>query len=92
MAHYFGLVKGGVVLLPPEVSLADGTVVEIRVAEAVQVAGDERAIGDAAKRRLVALGLLTEIKGATLLPSADDRRLIEVEGKPLSETIIEERR
>jgi hypothetical protein len=90
MALYYGRVKDGVIVLPPDVSLADGTTVEVRVAETPPT--DERAAGEAAKRRLLALGLLTEIKEPPSDPDARRRTPIEVKGQPLSEMIVEERR
>jgi hypothetical protein len=77
-------------VLPPGVSLADGTTVEVRVAEAPSTG--ESAAGEAAKRRLLALGLLTEIKEATPRPDIRKRTPIGVTGHPLSEMIVEERR
>ncbi len=48
---------------------------------------------DELERRLFEAGLLSEIKPpVTDLAPYRDRKLIEVKGKPLSETIIEERR
>ncbi len=44
------------------------------------------------KQRLLAAGLLTEIRPPVLHSPPDSRVLIPVEGKPLSEMIIEERR
>lgn len=48
------------------------------------------------KQKLVELGLLKEVKTLSGVPRAgrwaDDRTPIKVEGKPLSESIIEERR
>jgi len=54
---------------------------------------DEAAAEEEFKRRLVKAGLLREIKPPIKdLSSYRDRKPFEIEGKPLSETIIEERR
>jgi hypothetical protein len=67
----------------------------LRDAEAAEPAGpmDEAAAEEEFKRRLVKAGLLREIKPPIrdLTPYLD-REPFEIEGKPLSETIIEERR
>jgi len=47
---------------------------------------------DELKRMLLEAGLITEIKPVLSDPDEDDFIPIEVSGKPVSETIIEERR
>lgn len=92
MSHYYGRVKGGVIVLPPNVALDEGIIVEIRIATSAQVADADRAVGDAVKQRLLELGLLTEIKDTAAIVPARDRTPITIEGKPLSELIVEDRR
>ena len=54
---------------------------------------EERAAEEEFQRRLVAAGLLKEVKRPLRDAQAfRNRRLIEVKGRPLSETIIEDRR
>ena len=53
----------------------------------------EQAAGQELQRRLLAAGIVSEIKPPiTDLEPYRNRKLIKVKGKPLSETIIEERR
>ena len=44
------------------------------------------------QQHLVEMGLMTEIKPPRSRSPVTERRLVRVEGKPLSETVIEERR
>lgn len=92
MPTYPGVVQGNVVILPDDIHLADGLTVEIHIpasdAEPSSQADPEAAF----LQRLLELGLLTEIRTPDRTQDDRDRVLIEVEGKPLSETIIEERR
>jgi hypothetical protein len=59
---YRGVIKGKTVVIPPDAALAEGTIVEVRLAEAVTEAAD----GDAADQRvqaaLVAVGLLERVQ------------------------------
>ncbi len=55
--------------------------------------GAPASIEDQLEQRLFEAGLLSEIKAQSeALPPRQNRKLIEVQGKPVSETIIEERR
>jgi hypothetical protein len=92
MATYHGVVRSNVVVLPDDVALADGTRVEVRVSDDVAQGGDERRREELFKQELLSAGLLAEIKAPIHSPELGERTLIEVRGKPLSETIIEERR
>jgi hypothetical protein len=92
MSTYYGVVKGNVVVLPEDTELADGLTVEVRVVEpeTEKPGRDEREA--AFLQHLVEIGLLEEVKTPDRTQVEQDRRLIEVKGKPLSEVIIEERR
>ena len=90
MATYYGVVKSNVVVLPDNVALADGTKVEVRVPDDVVQEEDERRRETLFKQELLKAGLLAEIKTPMHSPELSERTLIEVRGKPLSETIIEE--
>lgn len=92
MAVYRGVVKGNVVVLPDDVQLVDGLPVEVHVAQQSleQPARDERET--AFLEHLVDIGLLEEVKVRDRIEAEQERDLIHVKGKPLSETIIDERR
>ena len=56
-------------------------------------AGAPASIEDQLEQRLFDAGLLSEIKSQSEAPPPrQNRKLIEVKGKPVSETIVEERR
>jgi hypothetical protein len=88
MQVYEGVVQNRVVILPQDVHLEDGLRVEIRIPE-MEGESAEALL----KQRLVELGLLAKARkpGKTHVKQRD-RTPIRVEGKPLSEQIIEERR
>ena len=52
---------------------------------------DEPQEEKASRQKLKELGLMTEVKSLSSQPEGE-RNLVEVKGKPLSQTIIEERR
>ena len=87
MQVYEGIVKDRVVLLPENVHLDEGQRVEVRIREVGQKSPEELF-----KIRLVEVGLLEEIRKPSLPLADQDRRPIQVKGKPLSEQIMEERR
>ncbi len=91
MAVYYGVVRSNVVVLPDDLELVDGTTVEVRVLDGSEQ-GDERQREELFKQELVKAGLLTAIKRPVDRPAQGERKLLQVEGMPLSETIIEERR
>ena len=91
MAVYYGVVRSNVVVLPDDLVLADGMTVEVRVPDGPKQ-GDERQREELFKQELVKAGLLTAIKRPLELPRQGERKLLQVKGTPLSETIIEERR
>lgn len=89
---YYGVVRGNVIVLPPETHLSDGLRVEIRPLppsgeRADTLLAEERFMQDLLRR-----GLLTEIRPSAPLSGEEDPIPIEIAGKPLSETIIDERR
>ena len=85
MAIYRGIVKDNVVVLNGDARLSDGTAVDVYVAPSKRAVENEL---------LRARGLLSDAAAApeATLPEGIDRRPIEVQGQPLSETIIRERR
>ena len=98
MPVYRGIVKGNVVVFTEPAGLPDGAEVEVRVVLAVEasppdaMSADERAREDAFERRLLARGLISGIPIREPDPPWIDRTAIDVDGPPLSQTIIEERR
>lgn len=97
MIIYQGRVKDNVVVLPDGARLPDGTAVEVRVAEPQPrgASAEEAPLDDPARRfeeRLLEAGLISEIKPRGSRSPVTERRLIRVEGKPLSEIVIEDRR
>ncbi len=97
MPTYHGTVKGGRIVLPEGVALADGQHVEVRVSKAPNVSTEDQHsepvdVEEEVRRRLLEAGLLTEIRRPGWTTADDDWSPIEVQGKPVSEIIIEERR
>jgi hypothetical protein len=92
MAVYRGVVKGNIVLLDEPVDLADGVVVEVRPMFPPPATPEEREREAAFSRRLLELGLIKSIPTWEPDPPGLDRTPIQIEGRPVSETIIEERR
>ncbi len=93
MAVYRGVVKGNTVIFDGPADLADGTVVEVRPIPNDEPGGDEADQEEAFKQHLVQIGLLKEIRRPQPDPPGTDRTPIPIlDGPPVSETIIEERR
>ena len=88
---YHGVARGNVVVLPDGVEIPDGLPVEIRVLESHDAAAGPEPAVDRLQQRLRERGLLREIRGPAPVASGD-RTPVPVEGQPLSEMIIEERR
>ncbi|MGI8587573.1 MAG: hypothetical protein ACR2M0_07805 [Chloroflexia bacterium] len=88
-AIYHGVVRGNVVVLAEGVHLDDGLRVEVR-APAPEVEA-QQAAEDLLKQKLMESGLVKEFRNPPYPPTGD-RIPIHVKGKPLSETIIEDRR
>ncbi len=89
---YYGVVQDNRVVLPEDVQLREGERVEIRLLDASSFLPALPSPEDLFQRHLLELGLLHEIKAPMSGPPAGDRTPIQVEGQPLSEQIIEERR
>jgi hypothetical protein len=90
MAVYRGVVKGNTVVLEESSGLPDGAIVEVRaVARSLE---EEREREEAFLRHLLEIGMTTRIPQRLPDPPGLDRTLIELDGPPLSQTIIEERR
>ena len=92
MAVYRGVVREGKVTLPDDVALPDGTAVEVRTLETPLGGDTDEERLDRLEQALLASGLMKEFKRPPFPPETGDRTPIRVEGKPLSETIIEDRR
>lgn len=88
---YAGVVQNGVVPLPDDTPLADGTVVEIRVLIPAGNPSEQLTPDSPLAHRLLASGLMSEIKPPLRSLPEGDRTPIQVEGESLSETIIRER-
>lgn len=89
---YRGVIKDRVVVLPEGVELADGSEVEVHVLASDADTTPRARIPDAVKDELLARGLVIEFKDPPMVAPEGDRTPVRVEGKPLSEMIIEERR
>jgi hypothetical protein len=92
MAVYRGIVKGNVIVLDEPADLPDGAVVEVRSMFPPPATPEEREREAAFSRRLLELGLISSIPAREPDPPGLDRTPVRVAGKPVSETIIEERR
>ena len=92
MSAIYGVVRGKVVVLPEDVTLPDGSTVEVRVVSPDRTRADEAQAEEQFKRKLVELGLLAQVRTPAPIPPDVDRTPIEVTGKPLSKMLIEERR
>jgi hypothetical protein len=80
-----GVVKNNVIFIPPDqVQLAEGMTVEVRIPS---LSTEEQF-----KHKLFELGLVTKIKNDFYKVPAEEQPLAQVQGKPLSQQIIEERR
>ena len=87
-----GVVKGRTVLLPDSIQLTEGAEVEVRVRDERRKYTPSAPSGKAFKEKLIEIGLLKEWR----LPREDKAMTVripaEVQGRPLSELIIAERR
>lgn len=91
MQIYRGVVRAGVVVLPEDAHLAEGTPVEVRVLHALMNGVSEEEAERAFERELLALGILSSLPAPLSSPRDNDFEPIEIQGKPLSKTIIRER-
>jgi hypothetical protein len=92
MTVYRGIVRGKTVILTEPVDLPDGAVVEVRVAVPAPAKAEEREREEAFMRHLLEIGLIWAIPPKLPDPPGLDRTPIPVEGRPVSETLIEDRR
>ena len=87
-----GVVKGRTVLLPDSIQLTEGAEVEVRVRDGRRKYTPSSLSEKAFKEKLIEIGLLKEWR----LPRDDKAMTVripaEVQGRPLSELIIAERR
>ena len=87
-----GVVKGRTVLLPDSIQLTEGAEVEVRVRDERRKSAPSALSEKAFKEKLIEIGLLKEWR----LPGDDKAMTVripaEVQGRPLSELIIAERR
>jgi hypothetical protein len=87
-----GVVKGRTVLLPDSIQLTEGAEVEVRVRDERRKHTPSALSEKAFKEKLIEIGLLKEWR----LPRDDKAMTVripaEVQGRPLSELIIAERR
>ncbi|KHD06192.1 hypothetical protein PN36_24775 [Candidatus Thiomargarita nelsonii] len=86
-----GVVKKNVIFIPHQVQLLEGMTVEVRIpssSEKIQMSSTEEQF----KHKLLELGLLTEIKKHISTVPIGEPPLAQIQGKPLSQLIIEERR
>ncbi|MGH2588869.1 MAG: hypothetical protein ACRDJE_28425 [Dehalococcoidia bacterium] len=90
MAVYRGVVKGKTVVLDDAADLPDGAVVEVRAIATSE--DEERAREEAFLRHLLEIGMISRIPSRAPDPPWIDRTPLEVEGPPISQTLIEERR
>lgn len=87
-----GVVKGRTVVLPDSIQLTEGAEVEVRVDDGRRKHTPSALSEKAFKEKLIEIGLLKECR-----LSGDDQAMTvripaEVQGRPLSELIIAERR
>lgn len=89
MVVYYGVVRGRVIELPAEAELAEGSVVEVRPTglDPAEVEADRQF-----QEVLVAAGLLKEIRVLGARSPLPDLPPLVIDGPPVSQTIIDERR
>jgi hypothetical protein len=92
MTVYRGVVRGNAVVLDEPAGLADGTVVEVRALAEPPTEPDERAREAIFLRSLLEKGVIRAIPPRLPDPPELERTLLAVDGPPVSQTLIEERR
>jgi hypothetical protein len=92
MSVYLGVVKGKTVVLPPDAELADGSVVEVRLAQPATAGDGDDAADRQVQEALVAAGLLRRVQPLGARSAVEERPLLRIPGPPVSETVIAERR
>lgn len=89
---YRGVVKDNVIVLSDGVDLEEGTSVEVRVVPSGPDKNERLTPDSPLARRLIESGLMRGVKPPLREAPAADRTLVKVEGEPLSEQIIRDRR
>lgn len=92
MPVYQGIVKDNAIVLPAEVHLDDGMVVEVHVPANAAVDNDLAAREAAFRQYLIETGRLIKPPESPRREELEIIEPIQVTGKPLSEMIIEDRR
>jgi hypothetical protein len=92
MAVYRGVVKGNTVVLSGPVDLPDGAEVEVWPVAPARTPEEEQTQEDAFEQHLLAIGLLKRLPAYAPDPPGLDRTPAELEGTPLSERLIQDRR
>jgi hypothetical protein len=92
MAVYRGVVKGSTVVLSGPVDLPDGAEVEVRPVAADRSTEDAQTREDAFERRLLEIGVIKRIPMSQPDPPGAERALVAIDGPPLSEMLIQDRR
>ncbi len=89
MSIYYGVVKGNQVILSEDANLAEGTPVEVRI-----LPQPDQPLPTEAdfKQRLIDLGLLAHPKVTPPAITLQNQTPLHIEGRSLSQSIIEERR
>lgn len=90
MPPYYGVIKDNRVVLDDDVRLADGTRVEVRPQPAD--ARDTMQAEEAVKEQLRAAGVLAPAPTMAEDDEDDDFEPITIEGEPLSQMLLRERR
>lgn len=93
MATYRGVVRGNTIVLEEPADLPEGTKVEVRPVPVTLTPEEEREREKAFLRRLLEIGMISRIPSRAPDPPWLDRTPIEIlDGPPVSQTIIDERR
>jgi hypothetical protein len=79
-------------VLPEDVHLADGSTVEVHLTSVPGQVHEPEDLEERFLERLLEAGLVSEIRPLLRLPPTGDRKPLQVPGRPLSESILEERR
>jgi hypothetical protein len=91
MRTYQGIVRDNKVILPEDAHLREGSTVSVIVLdEAIDHEADEATRESLVRQDLLAAGLVLDPHPAAR-PPARERRLIDVQGNPLSQVVIDER-
>jgi hypothetical protein len=92
MAVYRGVVKNKAVVFEEPVDLADGVEVEVHIVDDDAVSGGGQERETAFLQHLLAIGMIGSIPPRLPDPPGLDRTPLKVDGPPVSQTLIEERR